>query len=62
MRHPYCYTAVKKERYEFRASGWWPVFAVEFGLRRAVLQSSGLVICKVKGVEVPPSFIVVNQS
>lgn len=53
---------MKKEKYEFRASGWWPVFAAEFGVRRAMLKASRFVICKVKGVKVPPSFITENQT
>lgn len=52
----------RKEEYEFRAIGRWPIFAVEFGVRRTMLEASGLVICKVKGVKVPPSFISVYQS
>lgn len=59
---PYCYTAMKKEEYDFRADGWWPVFAVEFGVKRAMLEASTLDICKVKGIKVPPSFVTVNQS
>lgn len=53
---------MKKEKYEFRVSVWLPVFAAEFGVRRAMLEASRLVICKVKGVKVSPSYITVNQS
>lgn len=53
---------MKKEEYDFRADGWWSVFAVEFEVKRAMLEASRLDICKVKGIKVPPSFVTVNQS